>query len=181
MNQLNWYAIETKPNNEQLVCAQLSARGLEAYLPLWQPPWHDGRAARPRPFFPSYLFARVELEQVGVSALCYLPGARRLVSCGERPARVADEVIERIRTRLGLLENQVTDARGQELTHGDAVRITAGYLAGFDAVFDSRLPSDQRVRILVDFIQKGTRVEIERENIVKINLQEWARRQVGKR
>ncbi len=176
-----WYAIYCKPQAESLVLAQLQNKGIEGYLPLWQPAGRAGRVPGPKPYFPCYHFAHADLQVVGISALHYLPGVRHLVLSGGRPAEVPSVMIERIRQQLERQARAVTDAAGRTLVHGDPVRITGGPLAGFDAVFDCRLSSEQRVRILVNFIQKGTHVEIEREYIEKMNLAEWARRQVTKR
>lgn len=163
---LSWYALHTKPNSERLVCGILLARGIEPYLPLWQPSL-AGRAKRPRPFLPCYLFAQTDLEVTGLSTLQYLPGVRRLIFAGDQPARVDPGVIERIRVRLGELEKAVTDVNGEPLMRGDRVAITAGPFQGFDAIFDKRLASGERVRLLIDFLQKRTPLEIPREFVEK--------------
>ncbi len=167
---LNWYALNSKPHSEQTVYDALVARGIEAYLPVWQPPRRTKRARGPRPFFPCYLFAHADLEVVGLSALQYLPGVRRIVFCGDQPARVPPTAIERIRVRLKELEQCFTDAIGEPLSPGDIVTITDGPLAGLDAVFDRRLSSGERVRLLVNFLQRGLPVDIEREFVRKATL-----------
>jgi transcriptional antiterminator RfaH len=164
---LSWYALNSKPHSEKSVYEGLTARGIEGYLPLWQPPRRSPRAQALLPFFPCYLFALVDLEVVGLSALQYLPGVRRLVSCGDQPARVPQAAIERIRARLSEMERSITDAMGRPLAPGDRVLITGGPLAGLEASFDCRLSSDERVRLLVDFLQTGTHVEIDREFVQK--------------
>ncbi len=167
---LNWYALHTKPHSEKLVCNTLSARGVETYLPLWQPPRPSRRMRGPRPFFPCYLFVHADLETLGVSALQYLPGVRRLVFSGGEPARVPPAAIDRIRVRLSELEKSITDGLGEPLAAGDRVMITSGPLAGLEAVFDRGLSDEARVRLLVDFLQRGTAVEIDREAIRKVTL-----------
>ncbi len=167
---LDWYALNSKPHSEKIVYDALLARGIEAYLPAWQPPQRSTRARGPRPFFPCYLFAHADLDAIGLSVLQYLPGVRRLVFCGDQPARVPQVAIDRIRVRLAELEHSFTDAEGEPLFPGDRVVITDGPLAGLEAVFDRRLSSDARVRLLINFLQHGTRVEIERERIRKVTL-----------
>ncbi len=164
---LSWYALYTKPHKERQVEAVLASRGIETYLPLVP---QGTRGTRPHAFFPCYLFAHVDLEAVGLSALQYVPGVRRLVFCGDQPARVPQAVIDRLQLRLSELDKCITDASGEPLTTGDRVVITSGPLAGFDAVFDRRLSSGERVRLLVNFLQRGTRVEIEREFVRKVTL-----------
>ncbi len=165
---LNWYALNSKPHCERIVLDALAARGIEGYLPLWQPARAGRRGSGERPFFPSYLFAHVDLDAVGISALQYVPGVRRLVYCGEIPAPVPPAAIERIRARLAGMERAVTDAEGQILTAGDRVLITGGVLAGLEAVFDGQLSSDERVRLLINFIRKNTRIQIDRQHVRKL-------------
>ena len=167
---LNWYALNSKPHSEKIVHDGLSARGIEVYLPVLQAPTHGARAALARPFFPSYLFAHVDLDRVGLSALQYLPGVRRLVFCGDQPAPVPQAAIDRIRLRLKELEKGITDGAGEPLAPGDRVLITSGPLAGLEAVFDRRLSSEERVRVLINFLQRGMHVDIEREAVRKIRI-----------
>ncbi len=177
---LSWYALNTKPHCELLVCTGLAQRGIESYLPALK----AGRVGRETPFFPCYLFVHADLKQLGRSALQYLPGVRRLVAYDDAPVPVADALIEHIRIKLAELEHEVKDGRGQVLRHGDRVRITSGPLAGVDAVFDCSLSSHDRVRLLVDFIRRGASVEIDRgyiEKLKKDRLAEWARKQVQAR
>ncbi len=166
---LDWYALNSKPHSEKTVYDALAARGIEAYLPVWQS--QRRRAPRARPFFPCYLFVHADLEVIGLSALQYLPGVRRVVFCGDQPARVSQQVIDRIRVRLTEMDNSITDMIGEPLSPGDHVVITEGPLAGLEAVFDRRLSSDARVQLLINFLQRGTRLDIEPEFVRKVNPQ----------
>ncbi len=156
----SWYALNTKPQAEKLVKEVLGSRGLEPYLPLWNPPQRATPPSVARPFFPASLFVRCDLDQVGISGLAYLPGVRRLVFAGDQPARVGDRVIEELRTRVDDLNQQLANAREMYST-GERVVITDGVFAGYEALFDRHLSSGERVRVLVDFLQKRVPVEID--------------------
>jgi transcriptional antiterminator RfaH len=158
---LGWYALNSKPRSEKYVSEILLSRGIETYLPLWRSPKGPGQAGKARPYFPSYLFARADLDAIGISVLQYLPGVRRLVFCGDQPARVEEAAINEIRRRLAELENSVMDSAGRRLSQGDRVLITGGPFQGYDAIFDRRLSSGERVRVLIDFLQKRTPLELE--------------------
>jgi transcriptional antiterminator RfaH len=164
---LSWYAINSKPHSEKSVCERLAAGGIEAFLPQWRPPRRSSRARESLPFFPGYLFARVDLDVVGVSRLQYLSGVRRLIFYGDQPARVPQAAIDRIHKCLDQLEEGVADSTGKPLAQGDRVIITGGALAGLEATFDCRLSSQERVRLLIDFVQTGARVEIDRDLVRK--------------
>ncbi len=158
---LNWYALRSKPHQEDIVQSALRARGIETYLPVWRPP--EARTGRRvvRPYFPCYLFARADLEVTGVSGLQYTPGVRQVVLRGDRPASVDGQVIDELRQRLVELEASLMDQRGHVLHHGDRVIIRAGLFEGYEAIFDRRLSSGERVRVLVDFLQHRTPCELD--------------------
>jgi transcriptional antiterminator RfaH len=154
----HWHALHTKPHKERQVEAFLKGRGIEVYFPTIPAP-RGSRGNAERAFFPSYLFAHVDLTAVGLWTLHYAPGMRGVVMFGGVPARVDDCVIARLKERLARLD--VVDALGEALTPGDRVIITTGPLADFEAVFDKRLSPDGRVRVLIQFLQRWTPVEIE--------------------
>jgi transcription antitermination factor NusG len=99
------------------------------------------------------------LKAVGLWTVHYAPGMRGVVMFGGEPACVDARVIARLQTRLADVE--VVDALGEALNPGDHVVITQGPFAEFDAVFDKRLSADGRVRVLIEFLQRSTPVEIE--------------------
>lgn len=163
----SWYVLKTKPSREFVVREQLVARGIESYLPLWKPAQLNNLDKKLKPYFPSYMFAKVDLELVSLSSLKYLPGVNHLLLCDGLPIRVEQSVIDAIVARVSLLENSVTDTIGKVLVHGDKVRITGGVLEGYDAIFDRRLAGGDRVRVLIDFLQKRAALTIERNLVQK--------------
>lgn len=164
---LNWYALNSKPHSERLVYEALTSEGIGAYLPLWPTPRDVKRLMRPQPFFPGYLFVHTDLDVVGRSALQYRQGVRRLVFCGDQPAVIPETVILGIERRLTALEVHAIDSAGHALNRGDRALVTGGPFRGYEGIFDKRLTSDERVRLLIDFSSKLTPLEIEREFIQK--------------
>jgi transcription antitermination factor NusG len=163
----HWYTLRTKPNREELVQVQLGARHIESYLPRWQPPYLRNTSQKRHPFFPSYLFARVDLQVVAVSTLAYLPGVSRLLMYDGVPIRVEQAAIDEIRTRIQLMEDITVDAMGRPLRYGDKVLILGGVFAGYEAIFDRRLSSGDRVQILIDFLQTRAPLQIQRNQVQK--------------
>jgi len=146
-----WYALHAKPHKERQVAEQLRQRGLQVFLPLVRVNPVNPRSARIRPYFPCYLFARADIQAVGLGALQWVPGLRRLVEFDSQPAVVPDSFVVALQRRLG----QIQAAGGLALDglgRGDAVQIVAGPFAGYEAIFDSRLPGSEPVRVLLQFI-----------------------------
>jgi len=150
-----WYALYTKPHKERHVSDILEGKGFETYLPTIQVR-RNGRR-RMEPFFSCYLFARFDPEEA-LPGLRWTPGLRRIVGFGDEPAAVPDGVISLLRKRLDGMGEVVY--REHRFEPGDRVRIRSGPLRDFEAVFDGRLSSQDRARVLVDFLGRWTPCEV---------------------
>ena len=149
---LRWYVMQSKPQKESFLNDQLCLRGIETYYPkIWINPANP-RSKRVKPYFPGYLFLRVDLETVGSSTLNWIPGASSLVSYGGEPAFVSDALVKSIRRRLDNTEISGKDVV-QNFKHGDVVTIYSGPFSGYRAIFDSRLKGNERVRVLLEMLQ----------------------------
>lgn len=163
-----WYALHAKPHKERQVAENLRQRKFEVYLPLVRVNPVNPRSARLRPYFPSYLFAKADLQAVGLGALQWTPGLRRMVEFDGQPAVVPDNFIAELRRRLSQIQaagGLVLDGLGR----GDPVRIVSGPFTGYEAVFDSRLPGSERVRVLLQLIAASQRRGAGRFVPVEIN------------
>ena len=148
----NWYVLRSKTNKEMILWRELVARGFECFYPRLHVRPADPRNRKIRPYFPGYLFVNTDLEQVGISALQWMPYAGGLVSFGGAPATVPPNLVEAIRRHV----DQINAAGGEAiagLQKGDRVRIEAGPFQGHEAIFDARLPGRERVRVLLKLLQ----------------------------
>ncbi|MCC7208725.1 MAG: hypothetical protein IT323_15565 [Anaerolineae bacterium] len=148
---VRWYTLRTKPHKERQVHGQLEANDVETYFPTITVTPVNPRASRIRPYFPNYMFVRVDLEAVRFSVLQWLPGAVGLVEFGGVPAHIPDNFIHELRRRIAALEAMGGLTFG-ELKKGDVVKITKGPFAGYEAIFDMRLSGTERVRLLLDVL-----------------------------
>jgi transcriptional antiterminator RfaH len=150
-----WYVLHSKPHKEELLAEQLELRRIETFAPHIRVQVVNPRARKVRAYFPGYLFVHVDLEQMGLSALQYVPGSAGLISFGGEPAFVPDGLIHAIRQRV-----QEIDSAGGELFDvlkpGETVLVHSGPFAGYEAIFDVRLPGTERVRILLKLLRNRT-------------------------
>lgn len=159
-----WYALYTKPRMEVHVGNLLRSKGIEVYVPTIK----VTRRRRPpveRPFFPRYMFARVDLEAIGLSAIRWTPGLTAIVGFGGGPVAVPDRVVALIKTRLAEMEEH---GYGGRFRSGDRVRITEGPFRDFEAIFDRPLSGEERVRVLIDLLGRLTACEIEATSLKKV-------------
>ena len=158
-----WYALHSKPNKESFLFSQLRHRDIEVYYPRLHVQPVNPRSRKIRPFFPGYLFVHVDLEKVSLSALAWIPGAQNVVSFDSHPAIVPDEVISGIQKNVKRV-NQHTQDQKQSLQSGDPVIITGGPFKGYQAIFDTALEGNQRVRLLIQLLHaRQIRVQVPAE------------------
>lgn len=150
---VSWYAIRSKPNKEDFLAGQLEAYGVEVFYPRIFVKTVNPRARKVRPYFPSYLFVHVDLEKVSTSTLRWMPGAVSLISFDGEPAPVPDLLIATIKRQIEFI-NAAEKKFVDELQPGDAVLVQDGPFAGYEAIFDGRISGRDRVRVLLNFLQK---------------------------
>ena len=160
-----WYTLRSKPNKEDFLASQLQSGGFEIYYPRLRVSVVNPRARKVRPYFPGYLFVRADLENVNLSDLKWMPGGTGLVSFGGEPAVVPENLISAIKHRVNEL-NASTQSRNLDLKPGDPVILQSGPFAGYEAIFDGRISGQDRVRILLSFLQRRkVPLEIESRHI----------------
>lgn len=146
-----WYVLRSKPHKEAIVWQQVRSHGLETFYPRIQVQPTNPRARKVRPYFPGYLFVRVNLAEVGLSTFQWMPHAVGLVCFGGEPAPVPDELITALRRHV----KEVIAAGGElfyGLEPGDRVVVRDGPFAGYEAIFDTRLDGTDRVRVLLKML-----------------------------
>lgn len=160
-----WYVLYTKPHKERHVSQFLGAKGVETYLPLVTIKRRNKYVEVP--FFPCYLFVRLDLTAPGALSVQWTPGLRRLVSFDGRPAVVGEGFIEALKVRL-VEDDELLELRQVGFRPGERVRVDEGPFQGFEGMFDRRLAGDERVRILLDFLGRTTAVEIDSRQLSKV-------------
>jgi transcription antitermination factor NusG len=150
-----WFVVHTKRHKERATGVRLEQEGLEAYVPLlfqWPRPAVGSAVG---PMFPCYVFVRAgtprDFHRIGRT-----PGVHGIVRFGGTPLPLDDSAVAFLRSREG------ADGiiRSEPLPAGQEVRITRGPLQGLVAVVEQRLTARQRVRVLLDILQRQTRVEL---------------------
>ncbi len=157
---LNWYALRSKPRKEDVLWKQLQVQGYEVFYPRLRVHTVNPRARQVKAYFPGYMFVQVDLVQTGLSAFKWMPHSLGLVSFGDEPSIVPENLIYAIRRRveeIALAGGELFDG----LRSGDSVVISEGPFAGYEAIFDTRLPGSQRVRVLLQLLTNQRNIPVE--------------------
>lgn len=140
-----WYVLRSKPHKEVVVWKQVQAHDLESYFPRLRDKSARGNV---KPYFPGYLFVRADLDVIGESVLQWMPHSLGLVTFGGIPATVPNDIITALRQQVAAIKHS-KGAVLPTVKSGDRVEIRSGPFAGYEAIFDMRLSSSDRVRVLL--------------------------------
>jgi transcriptional antiterminator RfaH len=162
-----WYALYTKPRSERAVALLLQQHDIETYLPEITTTTAQ-KTKRRVPFFPSYLFMRVDLKVENPTHWRWLPGVRRLVSYGDRPVVVPDEIISLIGHKLAKLDVETTKPRHQ-FKPGDMVKINNSPFKDMLAIFEGPTTPSDRVYVLLTSLNNSVRLRIAPSELEKVS------------
>lgn len=159
-----WFALYTCANQERRVAAQLEARRVEHFLPLYRSrrQWKDRRVFLDLPLFPGYLFARFAFA--ARARALQARGVVRLAGGYGQPCPLPDRDIEALRAGLsgGLrLEPH------PYLIAGARARILHGPLAGVDGIVVRR-KNGSRLVLSFDAIQRAVAVEVAESDLAVV-------------
>jgi transcription antitermination factor NusG len=156
MVQHHWYAIYTRANHEKRVAAELAARTVENFLPLYHSVrrWKDRRVRLSLPLFPGYVFVRLAMQD-RLSVL-QVPSVVRLIGFGGLPTALLDEEVETLRSGLA---NQLHAEPHAYLSVGRRVRVVSGPLAGFEGILQ-RKKNSFRFVVSIELIHRAFAVDV---------------------
>jgi transcriptional antiterminator RfaH len=151
-----WYVVETKRYREGLVRASLVRHGIGCYLPRvvqWPRPAVGGDV---EPMFPGYVFVQATLPR-DYPSIVWSPGVKAFVTFGDAPPALDASIIDYLRSREGP-DGIIPCGDGDR--QRSALRIVNGPLRGFDAVLLRRCSARDRIRVLVEILQRETQVDL---------------------
>jgi transcriptional antiterminator RfaH len=161
--QTNWYAIHTKRLREDQAASNISRLEVKVFLPKVK---HEKlefghRREILKPLFPGYLFACFCPSHY-LYSIRYARGVRRVISAGEQPIPLENEIISTIQSRIGKDGFVTLSAPTSSLSNGQEVVINSGPLQGLVGIFDSGLSDSERAAILLRTVEYQVRVLVKK-------------------
>ena len=159
-----WYAVHSRPKQEIRALENLQNQGFETWLPMITvEKLRRGRLAEvTEPMFSRYLFIRLDTEHTNWAPIRSTLGVSRLVSFGNRPAPIADDLIQALR--------QMPDRAPERLPQaGQAVRMIDGPLKGLEAIYQ-QADGELRAMVLVDLMSKQHSVLVEMQHLFPVTI-----------
>ena len=166
-----WYVVHTRSNFEKRVSADLSAKGLESYLPSFRQihQWKDRKKAVELPVFPGYVFVR--MSDTGESRLSVLraAGAVRLLGNGAGLEPVPETELDSVRK---LVDSGMPFSLHPFLREGTRVRVTGGALDGVEGIL-ATVKNQARLVISVETLSSAVSVEVDAARVEAVR--PWTR------
>lgn len=159
-----WFAVQCLSNREFVAARQLENQGFKIFLPCRVKTRRHARRFDlvRRPFFPGYLFVRLDLMRERWRSVNGTLGVVRLVGRGDAPSPAPKGAIEAIRLACDDAELMRADS---DLVPGDSVRVAFGPFADLVGRLE-RLDAAGRVRVLLELMGRATSVALPREQII---------------
>jgi transcriptional antiterminator RfaH len=157
-----WHLVHTKPKQENSALTNLAQQGYQCYLPRCKSEkLRQGKlVVVSEPLFPRYLF--IKLGGKSPSPIRYTKGVCQLVTFGNQPALVTEQLITQIRNQ----ECQASSSPLPLFKAGDTIQLINSPLQGFEGIYLCR-NSDQRAHILIHFLNQQVSTLISPSKIMK--------------
>jgi transcriptional antiterminator RfaH len=159
--QPSWFAVYTKPRQEQIARENLERQAFRCFLPLAVNPYQrrSARKLRVEPLFPRYLFLHATPDQQSLGPVRSTRGVATLVRFGQELAHVPETVIRAIDRRRdpasGLIRLDPVP-----VNPGDKVRVFDGPLAGLEGIFKER-KGEKRALLLARLLGTESTLEVD--------------------
>lgn len=148
----NWLLLQTKPHKEDFIASEINYRQISYFNPKITRQQKDPRRKNSIPYFPGYLFVKLEPGSQSAHELKWLPGVIGWVSFGSETASLDDRDIDTIRRKVQQI-NEENNALKVEIPRNTRIKITDGPFAGYEGLFDMHLSGTDRVRILLKMVR----------------------------
>ena len=155
-----WFILNTKPKKEFHVEKIFLEAGFLFYNPKLK---QDDRVA---PFFPGYVFIQFDFPEQ-YKLVKYSRGVKRIVGNENGPIPIDDSVIEAIKSRE--IDDMIElDKYGMEPVEGDEIEVMEGPLKGLTGVFKKEISGQDRVLILMNYVNYQARMIVEKKKLRRV-------------
>lgn len=153
-----WYVIYAEPSCEHIAKDHLERRDIHVLLPRIREYHYSskGEEIKIKPLYPNYLFAQMAHPEDYYKVI-WAKGVRRIVGNGAEPIPLDDSIVEFFKRQT---EESGFIQPSPQIRIGDMVRVNHGPLKGLIGIVDGSINARGRIKILMDLLKQGARVEI---------------------
>jgi transcriptional antiterminator RfaH len=162
----NWYLIHTKIRQERVALENLERQGFECFLPLIRAEKLRRGALQivQEALFPRYIFIRLGtgLESQSWAPIRSTLGVSRLVTFGQIPAKIDDDLVAAMRS-----QSEGSEVLLRHFEPGEQVVVTDGPFVGVEAIYQMA-DGEGRVMLLLNILSKQVKMTVSPASVRKI-------------
>jgi transcriptional antiterminator RfaH len=163
-----WYAVYTKPKEEERADSNLRAWGVKTFTPKIR----ERRRGRGyhnmtnviKHLFPRYIFAQF-ISNADLHKVNYTRGVCNVVGFGEKPCPVDDVIIDTIQSQIG---EEGFIRFGEDIHKGEKVMIQDGPFESFNGTVEREMRDSDRLVVLLSSVSYQGRLIIEKALVKKM-------------
>lgn len=159
--------VHTKIRQEKLALENLERQGFECFLPQFQVEKlrQNTLQVMYEALFPRYLFIRLSTGREGPnwSPIRSTVGVSRLVTFGNIPAKIPDELVTLIRT-----QTDDSSKTRHYFEPGEEVMLTDGPFIGLHAIYQMK-DGEGRVMVLLNILSKPVKIFVAPRSLRKVS------------
>jgi transcriptional antiterminator RfaH len=161
----SWFVVRTQARAEEKAARHLANQRFVVYLPRYQRRVRHARRHQLvlRPLFPGYLFVHLNPAQCRWRSINGTIGVCEILTNGNAPLHVPDEIIEEIKGRED--EAGAIKLQPPSFTRGQTVRLLDGPLSDLNALFED-MRDENRVVLLVSLLGRKVRMQVSAAAVV---------------
>ena len=150
----NWYVVYSNPHKEQQAQFHLGLKGVQTFFPRLRVPATGENKGKIVPLFRNYLFVRIDVTSQ-YHLVVWTPGVRRLVSFGDEPIPIQEDVVQFLKQRAD--PRGVIPARSR-LRRSQEVEISGGPFDGLMGIIQAPPDDKGRVKVLLKLLNRQVSV-----------------------
>jgi transcriptional antiterminator RfaH len=150
-----WFLVQTKSKQEDRAVENLEIQGINAFCPkvFVERLSRGKRKVSKEVLFPNYLFVQFDQDNVSEHSVNYNRGVNRIITFGNKPSAVPDQLIVQLKDRVDQNNDSVITDLPEE---GDQLQILEGPFRGLNAIF-SQIDGDSRAIVLITILSQKVR------------------------
>lgn len=161
-NELRWYVVHTKSNQETRAADNLQRQGFTVFLPMLLAECLQRGKLRivEEPLFKRYLFVQFDITHSPWHVIRSTLGVSALLRTGSQLTHVPESVIETLMQQPGMTKAMFVP--------GETLRVTDGPFRDLQVVFELQ-DGEQRAIVLVELLNKMQRIAVDMDVLRKEN------------
>jgi transcription antitermination factor NusG len=147
-----WYVLACTPRKERVIYHQLRDRGFDVYYPYIVVRTQNPNTLKIEPYFPGYMFIRVDLSKIALTTFQWMPMTEGLVCVADTPAFIPDRIVHAIHRNLWRMNSAILGTP-EQLNEEDQSATDEVIVPADGSLFDQKLSGRERANALLQMLQ----------------------------